>query len=181
MKTKLCLVLFTAMTLASASFAQDAQRDQPSAKAQDRISREVRHELLMLPYFGVLELEVSNILSHEYRAPVRLTDIANVVDSVENVSSMSGASSSASDSASDSTRRPSASVLPISTVRPLRDGNTSLGLYAVPDTEFSAAGTKTRSRTSSLAPITISAMASTVAAPPISFFIDAMPAAGFRS
>jgi len=55
MKTKLCLVLFTAMTLASASFAQDAQRDQPSAKAQDRISREVRHELLMLPYFGVFD------------------------------------------------------------------------------------------------------------------------------
>jgi len=34
--------------------AQD-QRGQPSAKSQDRITREVRHELLMLPYFGVFD------------------------------------------------------------------------------------------------------------------------------
>ena len=32
-----------------------AQGDQPSAKSQDRITREVRHELLMLPYFGVFD------------------------------------------------------------------------------------------------------------------------------
>jgi hyperosmotically inducible protein len=55
MKTKLCLVLFTAVTLTCVSFAQNAQRDQPSAKSEDRISREVRHELLMLPYFGVFD------------------------------------------------------------------------------------------------------------------------------
>jgi osmotically-inducible protein OsmY len=35
--------------------ARDAQSDQPSAKAQERIIKEVRHELLMLPYFGVFD------------------------------------------------------------------------------------------------------------------------------
>jgi len=35
--------------------AQDTQRSQPSAKSEDRIIREVRHELLMLPYFGVYD------------------------------------------------------------------------------------------------------------------------------
>jgi hyperosmotically inducible protein len=33
--------------------AQD--RDQPSARSQERITKEVRHELLMLPYFGVFD------------------------------------------------------------------------------------------------------------------------------
>jgi len=30
-------------------------QDQLSARAQERITREVRHELLMLPYFGVFD------------------------------------------------------------------------------------------------------------------------------
>jgi hyperosmotically inducible periplasmic protein len=34
---------------------QPAQRDQPSARSQERITKEVRHELLMLPYFGVFD------------------------------------------------------------------------------------------------------------------------------
>lgn len=36
-----------------AGLAQD--RDQPSARSQERITREVRHELLMLPWFGVFD------------------------------------------------------------------------------------------------------------------------------
>ncbi len=48
-------VLSVLVVLATIAVAQDAQRDQPSAKSQDRISREVRHELLMLPYFGVFD------------------------------------------------------------------------------------------------------------------------------
>ena len=55
MKTKLCLVVFTAVALMSATLAQNAPRDQPSAKSEERISKEVRHELLMLPYFGVFD------------------------------------------------------------------------------------------------------------------------------
>ncbi|MCU1302216.1 MAG: transport-associated protein [Candidatus Sulfotelmatobacter sp.] len=43
-------ILFLASTL---GMAQD--RDQPSARSQDRITREVRHELLMLPWFGVFD------------------------------------------------------------------------------------------------------------------------------
>lgn len=56
MKTKSITLLASFVVLASlSSAAQDAQRGQPSAKSQERISREVRHELLMLPYFGVFD------------------------------------------------------------------------------------------------------------------------------
>jgi osmotically-inducible protein OsmY len=35
--------------------AAPMQRDQPSARSQERIQKEVRHELLMLPWFGVFD------------------------------------------------------------------------------------------------------------------------------
>ena len=41
------------LSLVVLGIAQD--RDQNSARSQDRITREVRHELLMLPYFGVFD------------------------------------------------------------------------------------------------------------------------------
>jgi hyperosmotically inducible protein len=53
MKSKLVVVVFILLSLATFGLTQD--RDQPSAKSQDRITREVRHELLMLPYFGVFD------------------------------------------------------------------------------------------------------------------------------
>jgi len=53
MKRKLLVVVVTLLSLAALSFGQD--REQPSAKAQERIIREVRHELLMLPWFGVFD------------------------------------------------------------------------------------------------------------------------------
>jgi hyperosmotically inducible periplasmic protein len=53
MKSKLVVVVFILLSLASLGLTQD--RGQPSAKSQDRITREVRHELLMLPYFGVFD------------------------------------------------------------------------------------------------------------------------------
>jgi hyperosmotically inducible protein len=43
----------TLLCLAIPGLAQN--RDQLSPKAQERIAREVRHELLMLPYFGVFD------------------------------------------------------------------------------------------------------------------------------
>ncbi|HTS37036.1 MAG TPA: BON domain-containing protein [Candidatus Solibacter sp.] len=55
MRAKFVVFFVSAMMLVSAGLAQDAQRDQPSAKSQERITREVRHELLMLPYFGVFD------------------------------------------------------------------------------------------------------------------------------
>lgn len=53
MKRKSAVVVVTLFTLAALGFAQD--RDQPTARSQERITREVRHELLMLPYFGVFD------------------------------------------------------------------------------------------------------------------------------
>ena len=95
--------------------------------------------------------------------------------------SSAGFSRSASASASHRISRPSASVLPISTVMPLRVRMTSSGRKALPETAFSTAGTSTRSRTGSRAAMTAWARPSTVAAPPMSFFISRMPAGGLRS
>jgi hyperosmotically inducible protein len=53
MKRKLAVVTVTVLALATLGLAQD--RDQPSTRSQERITREVRHELLMLPYFGVFD------------------------------------------------------------------------------------------------------------------------------
>lgn len=57
MKSRLLIAvfsLFTVVTMLSA-ISQAAPQNQPNAKSQDRITREVRHELLMLPYFGVFD------------------------------------------------------------------------------------------------------------------------------
>jgi hyperosmotically inducible protein len=43
----------TALLMVSLGYAQD--RAQPTARSQERITKEVRHELLMLPYFGVFD------------------------------------------------------------------------------------------------------------------------------
>jgi len=53
MKVKLLLLAVAVLSITTLGFAQD--RDQPSAKSQERITREVRHELLMLPYFTVFD------------------------------------------------------------------------------------------------------------------------------
>src|SRR6201997_1910774 len=56
MRVKSLVSLGTLLSLLCLSAAaQDTQRSQPSSKSQDRITREVRHELLMLPYFGVFD------------------------------------------------------------------------------------------------------------------------------
>jgi len=55
MKYRLGILLAGLLALGSLGAAQDAPRDQPSAKSQERIIKEVRHELLMLPYFGVFD------------------------------------------------------------------------------------------------------------------------------
>jgi len=55
MKMKVLAVVFTLLVFALSAVSQQADRNQPSAKSQDRIAREVRHELLMLPYYGVFD------------------------------------------------------------------------------------------------------------------------------
>jgi hyperosmotically inducible periplasmic protein len=53
MKHRSYILSLTLLTLATLGVAQN--QGEPSAKAQERIAREVRHELLMLPYFGVFD------------------------------------------------------------------------------------------------------------------------------
>ncbi len=54
MKPRFWFVIISILFLVSTlGLTQD--RDQPSARSQDRITREVRHELLMLPWFGVFD------------------------------------------------------------------------------------------------------------------------------
>jgi hyperosmotically inducible periplasmic protein len=54
MKRQFCFVVITILFLAATlGLAQD--RNQPSSRSQERITREVRHELLMLPWFGVFD------------------------------------------------------------------------------------------------------------------------------
>jgi hyperosmotically inducible protein len=71
--------------------AQDAQRDQPSAKSEERIIKQVRHELLMLPYFGVfdnLSYKVEGYkvtLMGQVVRPVTKSDAENAVKHIEGV------------------------------------------------------------------------------------------------
>jgi hyperosmotically inducible protein len=89
MKSKLVVVVFILLSLATLGLAQD--RDQPSAKSQDRITREVRHELLMLPYFGVFDyiafkVEGSTVtLLGQVVRPSLKSDAENAVKHIEGV------------------------------------------------------------------------------------------------
>lgn len=53
MNRKLVLLIAVLFSVVALGVAQE--RDMPSARSQERITREVRHELLMLPYFGVFD------------------------------------------------------------------------------------------------------------------------------
>src|ERR1700728_4147911 len=82
-----CLLCFASLSVV----AQDAQRDQPSAKSQDRIIREVRHELLMLPYFGVFDYIAFKVdgstvaLLGQVVRPSLKSDAENAVKRIEGV------------------------------------------------------------------------------------------------
>jgi hyperosmotically inducible protein len=87
------LVVFTALLsfVTVSAVAQNAQRDQPSPKSQDRITREVRHELLMLPYFGVFDniaykVDGSTVtLIGQVVRPSLKSDAENVIKRIEGV------------------------------------------------------------------------------------------------
>jgi hyperosmotically inducible protein len=89
MKRKLLVVVVTLFSLATMSFAQD--RDQLSPKAQERIIKEVRHELVMLPYFTVFDniafkVEGSAVtLLGQVSRPVLKSDAENAVKHIEGV------------------------------------------------------------------------------------------------
>jgi hyperosmotically inducible protein len=86
------LPLFTGiLVLASLCMAQNTSRDQASAKGQDRIVKEVRHELLMLPYFGVFDYIAFKVdgynvtLLGQVVKPVTKSDAENAVKHIEGV------------------------------------------------------------------------------------------------
>src|SRR3984885_7327849 len=88
MKHKLVVVV-TLLALATLGLTQD--RDQPSAKAQERITKEVRHELLMLPYFGVFDYIAFKVdgytvtLLGQVVRPTLKSDAENAVKHIEGV------------------------------------------------------------------------------------------------
>ena len=89
MKSRLLILLTGFCALVTLGIAQD--RDQPSAKSQERIIREVRHELLMLPYFGVYDyiafkMDGSTVtLLGQVIRPTLKSDSENVVKRIEGV------------------------------------------------------------------------------------------------
>ncbi|HKH99487.1 MAG TPA: BON domain-containing protein [Candidatus Sulfotelmatobacter sp.] len=90
MKHRLLISFFGVLVLCVFGLAQDAQRE-PSARAQERITREVRHELLMLPYFGVFDniaykVDGYNVtLLGQVVRPTLKSDAENVVKHIEGV------------------------------------------------------------------------------------------------
>jgi hyperosmotically inducible protein len=92
MKVKLLVSLVTLVFfLCLSAAAQDAQRGQASPKSEERITREVRHELLMLPYFNVfddIKFKVDGGTVTLIGAVVRPTlksDAGNVIKRIEGV------------------------------------------------------------------------------------------------
>jgi hyperosmotically inducible periplasmic protein len=88
---KLRPLLVTCMVLALASAALGRQAAAPSAAATARITKEVRHELLMLPYFTVfdnLSYKVDGYtvtLIGQVTRPTLKSDAENVVKRIEGV------------------------------------------------------------------------------------------------
>lgn len=91
MKYRLPVLLASVLALVTLGAAQNAQRDQPSAKSLERITKEVRHELLMLPYFGVFDniaYKVDGytvILLGQVVRPTLKSDAENAVKRIEGV------------------------------------------------------------------------------------------------
>lgn len=85
MKSKLPILFAALLALTMLAPAQD------SAKSQDRIVREVRHELLMLPYFGVFDYIAFKVdggtvtLLGQVVRPTLKSDSENAVKRIEGV------------------------------------------------------------------------------------------------
>src|SRR3984893_1549599 len=87
MKRRLLLGALSLFALTNMGLAQE----QPSARAQERITKEVRHELLMLPWFGVFDYIAYKvdgynvILMGQVTRPTLKSDAENVVKRIEGV------------------------------------------------------------------------------------------------
>jgi hyperosmotically inducible periplasmic protein len=90
MKLRSLVLVVSMFCLALPGIAQD-QRGQPSAKSQERIVKEVRHELLMLPYFGVFDYIAYKVdgynvtLLGQVVRPTLKSDSENAVKHIEGV------------------------------------------------------------------------------------------------
>ncbi len=91
MKHRLMIAFASLLAVVTLGMAQDAPRDQPSAKSQERVVKEVRHELLMLPYFGVFDyiafkVEGYNVtLLGQVVRPVTKSDAEGAIKHIEGV------------------------------------------------------------------------------------------------
>ncbi len=91
MRSKLLIAVVGLLTLMTLSAVIPAVEGQNSAKSQDRITREVRHELLMLPYFGVFDYIAFKVdggtvvLLGAVVRPTLKSDAENVVKRIEGV------------------------------------------------------------------------------------------------
>ncbi len=89
MKRRFLWIVVTLLSATMLGIAQD--RDQPSARSQERITREVRHELLMLPFLGVFDnlaykVDGSTVtLLGQVVLPVTKSDAENAVKHIEGV------------------------------------------------------------------------------------------------
>jgi hyperosmotically inducible protein len=90
MKLRSLVLVVSMFCFALAGIAQD-QRGQASAKSQERIVKEVRHELLMLPYFGVFDYIAYKVdgynvtLLGQVVRPTLKSDAENAVKHIEGV------------------------------------------------------------------------------------------------
>src|SRR6478672_4735704 len=88
MKHRLFSLAVAVVLTASLAFTQE---NQPSDKAVQRIQKEVRHELLMLPYLGVFDnlaykVDGYNVtLYGQVTRPTLKSDAENVVKKIEGV------------------------------------------------------------------------------------------------
>lgn len=89
MKPTVAFLIAALFALSVFAAAQD--RNQPSARSEERITREVRHALLMLPYFGVfdniafkVEGDTVTLLGQVVR-PTLKSDAENSVKHIEGV------------------------------------------------------------------------------------------------
>lgn len=83
------LAVIALLTPAVLGYSQD--RGQPTPRSEERITREVRHELLMLPYFGVFDNIVFKVnggtvtLMGQVVRPTLKSDAGNAVKHIEGV------------------------------------------------------------------------------------------------
>jgi hyperosmotically inducible protein len=88
---KLRTLSVTLLVLALGLAASGRQASEPSARSTERIVKEVRHELLMLPYFGVFDniaykVDGYNVtLLGQVSRPTLKSDAENVVKKIEGV------------------------------------------------------------------------------------------------